>query len=77
MERIFIDREWCINYVLLAFDNVDNSTNKERTIQEFLEEIRNLFNAYTDETKMIQTEKEILKRIGKKKITCILLDVNK
>lgn len=71
MERIFIDREWCINYVLLAFDNVDNSTNKERTIQEFLEEIRNLFNAYTDETKMIQTEKEILKRIGKKKITIL------
>ena len=32
MERIFIDREWCIAYVVLALDSIYNSANKERTL---------------------------------------------
>ncbi len=68
MERIFIDREWCINYVLLALNDIENSENKETTVKEFIDTIRKKFKTYTDETKIKQTEKEILKKIGKKKI---------
>ena len=68
MERIFIDREWCINYILLALNNIENSANKERTIEELIEEIRTMFDIYTDEAKIKQIEKEVLKRMGKKKI---------
>lgn len=32
MERIFIDREWCISYVLLALNNIENSANRERMV---------------------------------------------
>lgn len=68
MEKIFIEREWCINYILLALNNIEHSANKERTINELIEEIRNLFDIYTDETKIKQTEEKILKEIGKRKI---------
>ena len=68
MERIFIDREWCISYILLALNNIEDSANRERTVKEFIEEIRTMFDIYTDEAKIKQIEKEILKKIGKKKI---------
>ena len=67
-ERIFIDREWCISYILLALNNIEDSANRERTVKEFIEEIRTMFDIYTDEAKIKQIEKEILKKIGKKKI---------
>ena len=67
-ERIFIDREWCISYVLLALNNIENSANRERTVKGFIEEIRTMFDIYTDEAKIKQIEKEVLKRMGKKKI---------
>ena len=74
MERIFIDREWCINYILLALNNIENSANKERTIEELIEEIRTMFDIYTDETKIKQTEKEILKKMKKKKVVILTDD---
>ena len=68
MERTFIDREWCISYILLALNNIEDSANRERTVKEFIEEIRTMFDIYTDEAKIKQIEKEVLKRMGKKKI---------
>lgn len=64
MERVFIDREWCITYILLAFDSMENSANKERTIEDFLKEIKVMFNIYTDDIEM----KKIKKKFGKRKI---------
>lgn len=48
MERIFIDREWCIAYVVLALDSIYNSANKERTLNDFIEEIKTMFNVHQD-----------------------------
>ena len=74
MERNFIDREWCISYVLLALNNIENSANRERTVKGFIEEIRTMFDIYTDETKIKQTEKEILKKMKKKKVVILTDD---
>lgn len=69
MEKIFIDREWCLNYVLLALESVINSANKERTIEEFIDEIQLMFEIYIDESQMKNVKKRILESYGKKKIT--------
>ena len=54
MERIFIDREWCIAYVVLALDSIYNSANKERTLNDFIEEIKTMFNVHQDETILLK-----------------------
>lgn len=68
MDRIFIDREWCLAYVLLAFDSIENSANKERTINDFLEEIETMFNIYTDDIEIKKIKKKLMKALGDKKI---------
>ena len=68
MERIFIDREWCINCVLLTLKDIEDSKNKEKTINEFITEIRKKFDVYEDEIRIKQIEKEVLKKIGKKRV---------
>ena len=68
MERIYIDREWCIIYVLLALDSIEHSSNKERTIEDFIKEIRVMFEVYTDESNMNKIRENMLKKYGMRKI---------
>lgn len=65
MERIFIDREWCIAYVVLALDSIYNSANKERTLNDFIEEIKTMFNVHQDETILLKIayERKIIKNL--------------
>ena len=65
MERIFIDREWCIAYVVLALD----SANKERTLNDFIEEIKTMFNVHQDETILLKIAEEIIANKEKLLIT--------
>lgn len=60
MERIFIDREWCIAYVVLALDSIYNSANKKRTLNDFIEEIKTMFNVHQDETILLKIAEEII-----------------
>mgnify|MGYP006864525391 CR=1 FL=1 len=46
MERIFIERENSIAYAVLAINSIYNSANKERNIDDFIEEIKTMFNIY-------------------------------
>lgn len=68
MDRIFIDREWCFTYVLLAFDSIENSANKERTIKDFMKEIEVMFDIYTDDIEIRKIKKKLIKKLGKRKI---------
>lgn len=71
MERIFIDRDWCISYTLLALDSIDNSANKERSIEEFIKEIEVMFKIYTDDIEMKKINKRLMKKLENKKILVI------
>ena len=69
MERVYIDREWCIVYVLLVLDSIEHSSNKERTVKDFIEELKVMFDVYTDETRMNEIKRTMLKKYGMKKIS--------
>lgn len=69
MERVYIDREWCITYALLALDSIEHSFNKERTVEDFIEEIRVMFDVYTDESNMNEIRENMLKKYGMRKIS--------
>ena len=71
MERVFIDREWCITYVLLAFESIENSANKERTMKDIIEEIEVMFDIYTDDIEMKKIKNRLIKSLGKRKILLI------
>ena len=68
MERIFIDREWCIAYIVLALDSILNSANKERTLNDLIEEIRTMFSIHTDENQINKLTNTILNRKEQMKI---------
>lgn len=57
MEKVFIDREYAIAYVAMAIDSIWNSANKERTMNDFVEEIKTMTEVHTDE----KTLKEVRK----------------
>lgn len=69
MERIFIDRECCIAYVVLALDSIYNSANKERTLNDFIEEIKTMFNVHQDETILLKIAEGIIANKEKLLIT--------
>lgn len=71
MERIFVDREWCKDYVLLALNSIDNSANKEMTIQEFINEVETMFDIYTDDTQIKNIRKKLIKKFAKRRITFV------
>lgn len=71
MERVFIDREWSIAYAVLAIDSIYNSANKERTINDFIEEIKTMFNVHQDENVLMNLKKNILLKEGNYKIKVI------
>lgn len=60
MERIFIDREHCIAYAVLALDSIYHSANKERTINDFIQEIRTMFIVHKDEEHLMKIMKRIV-----------------
>lgn len=68
MERIFIDREWCIAYVLIAISNIDNSANKERKVEDFIEEVKVASEIYTDDINIRKTSKKLIKLLRNKVI---------
>lgn len=72
MERIFIDRENSIAYAILAINSIYHSANKERTIDDFIEEIRTLFDVYEDQNQLIKHMKKI---IAKKEKLIITVDM--
>ena len=71
MERIFIDRDWCVIYVLLALHSIDNSSNTERTIKDLLEEIEVMFDIYKDDLELKEIKKNLTEILGKRKILII------
>lgn len=68
MERIFINRDWCVDYVLLAIDSIDNSANKERTVRDLIKEIEVMFDIYTDDIELKKIRKKLIKKLGRRKI---------
>ena len=69
MERIFIDRNWCTAYVLLAIDSILNSANKVRSIKEFTKEIEVMYGIYTDDIEIRKIKDKLTKKLNKMKIT--------
>lgn len=71
MERVFIDRDYAIAYVVMAIDSIWNSANKETTMEDFIEEIKTMTEIYTDENNLLKLMEEKLsqKRSYKIKIT--------
>lgn len=70
MERIFIDREWCINYVLLALNDIESSENKETTVKDFIDTIRKKFEIHTDDDSMKSSNIDKLKKkLNRRQIT--------
>ena len=68
MERIFIDREWCAVYVLLALESIENSANKERSINDFIKEINVMFDIYKDDLEMKNIKKKLSEKFKNRKI---------
>lgn len=69
MERVFIDREYAIAYVVMAIDSIWNSANKERTMEDFIEEIKTMTEIYTDETVLFKLKENKILEGYKIKIT--------
>lgn len=69
MERVYINRDWCKAYIVIALHNIYHSANKERTIEEVIEEIKEVTEIYVDETEIIKVMNNILKEEGKLKIS--------
>ena len=68
MERIYINRECCVAYTIMGLHSILHSANKERTIEDFIAEIRSAFEIYTDEIKLLNVANKILEEEGKNKI---------
>ena len=62
MERIFIEKEWCIGYVLYATESILNSANKETTVKDFLNEIEVMFNIHTNNNSMEKNKIDKMKK---------------
>lgn len=69
MERVFIDREYAIAYVVMAIDSIWNSANKERSIEDFIEEIKTMTEVYTDEIVLLKLKEDKILEEYKIKIT--------
>ena len=69
MERIFIDRENSIAYAVLAIDSIYHSANRERTINDFVEEIKTMFDVHQDQEQLMQIMQKIINNKNKLMIT--------
>ncbi len=68
-ERIFIDRENSIAYTVLAVDSIYHSANKERTIDDFIEEIKTMFDIHENQEQLIKLMQNIMAKKEKLTIT--------
>jgi len=71
MERIYINRDCCIAYTVLALHSIYYSANKERTIEDIVEEIKTMFQVYEDETNLMTLMKRIMSKEGQYKVKVI------
>lgn len=69
MERIFIERENILAYAVLAIDSIYHSANRERTIDDFIEEIKTMFDVHEDQEQLIKLMKNIINKKEKLIIT--------
>lgn len=68
MERIYINRNCCLAYAVLALHSVYHSANKERTIKDIVEEIKTSFDVYDKEIPLMELMEEILAKEGEYKV---------
>lgn len=71
MERTFIDKDWCVTYVLLALNNLQNNDSQEITIKDLIDEVEIMSNIYTDDTEIKRINKKLTKKFLKKKLIII------
>ena len=69
MERIFVERENILAYAVLAIDSIYHSANRERTIDDFIEEIKTMFDVHEDQEQLIKLMKNIINKKEKLIIT--------
>lgn len=69
MERIFIDRENSIAYAVLAINSIYHSANRERTINDFVEEIKTMFDVHQDQEQLMKLMQKIMNKKTKLMIT--------
>ena len=69
MEKIFIDRENGIAYTALAIYSIYHSANKERTINELVDEIRTMFDVHNNQEQLMKLMKRIMSKKEKLMIT--------
>ncbi len=69
MERIFIDRENSIAYAVLAIDSIYHSANRERTINDFVEEIKTMFDVHQDQEQLMKLMQKLMNKKTKLMIT--------
>ena len=68
MEKIYINRDCCIAYTIVALHNIFHGKNKESNLESIVLEIKELFESYTDENKLMELMENILEKEGKNKI---------
>lgn len=62
-------KNYCVAYTILALSAIYHSANKERSIEDFIEEIKVMFNVYpTNEERLKQLTEYTLKKEGKNKV---------
>lgn len=69
MERIFVERENILAYAVLAIDSIYHSANRERTIDDFIEEIKTMFDVHEDQEQLLKLMKNIMNKKEKLIIT--------
>jgi hypothetical protein len=68
MERVYINRECVVAYVVMAINSICKSANKERTVEDFTKEIMAMTEIYTDENELIKLMNKFIKKERKLKI---------
>ena len=64
MERVYINRDCCIAYTILALYTLYNSANREITLNSLADEIKTMTELYTDEIYLLERMDKILKEHG-------------
>ena len=62
MERIYINRDCCIVYSVLAIDSIYHSANKEKTLNDFIEEVKTMLELHEDEIKVMNLMENVVSK---------------
>lgn len=68
MDRVYINKDCCKAYTLLAIHTIYNTGNKEVSVNDFIKEIETMFKLYTDEIELMKKQNEILTTEGNNRI---------